>query len=473
MSKYIPYAVIYHKDNNETEVVMRNNLEELGQTPIPSYAIGNNDYIFVGWTNQIPTNNEYYIFQTTEEFENENMTLFTKDTLVYESLELWPIYIQLQITVNSNIDSELLQNGASLDNVRNITRPSATETQINSKMTPFEDYVFVGWYENYQNETDKGQLLTTNTSYILNDIESIENSVYTAVYKKIFTINYYNKSGEIIYTAYADQDSVRTFVTQVEDENGNNIEIPIDSEAYEKIIETLAPNEMFINWKWQKEQNTVIDWNSFYNQPIISSMNLYPKIRRVEATDSNGENVDIIVGEDNGKINVCLNEEYDEPNIDIHVEEIDIGPGGTSQKIDASGVEVDIYKDTDITSLPIGKGTTDENGNSTIDLYGEIIIKHNSSITQNEDVFIYQLLDENENVINEINVNSNEDKIIKVSFGNYKIRRKSSWAWRYAQGISDLYNIDNKNCEQEALFDKSRLIIKWFDSTSYIENKYE
>ena len=119
------------------------------------------------------------------------------------------------------------------------------------------------------------------------------------------------------------------------------------------------------------------------------------------------------------------------------------------RRCDASGVEVDIYKDTDITILPIGNGTTDENGNSNIDLYGEIIIKHNSSITQNEDVFIYQLLDEDENVINEFNVNSNEDKTIKVSFGNYKIRRKSSWSWRYAQSTSDLYNIDNINCEQE------------------------
>ena len=78
----------------------------------------------------------------------------------------------------------------------------------------------------------------------------------------------------------------------------------------------------------------------------------------------------------------------------------------------------------------------------------------------------------NNNVINEFNISLGDSKTLKVPYGRYKIKRKKSWSWRYAQVTSDVIVINNQNNNQEIIFEGNRVTNKWFDKSTYIDNEY-
>ena len=472
MAKYRPYTVIYHVNDSEARIVIRNHLDVLGEMPAPTYNIGNNDFILIGWTDEAPENGRYHYFQSYSSYENENLTIYNENTVVIKALELWPVYVKVQVEVSSNIDTILEQNNIDLETIRYVTRPSTNQTQINAVTTVLDEYVFSGWYKNYQNNSNKGELLTQNSTYIFENTESVEENTYTAVYKKVLEINYHDISGEIIYTANVDEDESRTFVTQVLDDEENPVEVPVDSGAYEEICNSLAPNEIFKNWQWQKQNGDIVQWDDFYNQNVTASMDLYPIIIRVQATDPEGQNANILAGNDNEKINIYFNEEYENPYISLHIEEIAYDGNGASTTQNIENMEVNLYKSNVSTESPIAGGITDENGNITIELFGEIIVTQEGE-EQDEDVFIYQVIDEDNNVVSEINLPMGESKTIKVPYGRYKVKRKKNWGWRYRQTSSEEFGIGNQNSGQEVTFEKDKVTNKWFDSTTYIDNKYK
>ena len=476
MAKYIPYAVIYHINNNDVEVVMRNNLEVLGEMPNPTYELGNNDFVLAGWTDEKPDNGEFHSFTTYEAYESENLTTYTENSLVYKALELYPVYVQVRIKVESNIDSILEQNNIDLETVRYITRPSVSQTQINAEIPELDNYVFDGWYKNYQSNSNKGELLTHYATYVFEDDESAQKNTYTAVYKKVQAINYHDTSGKIIYTADIDEDTQRTFVTEIIDDEENTIEVPIDSKAYEEIIKSLEDNEIFLNWQWQKENGTIVQWEDFYDQIVTGSMELYPIIRKVQVTDPDGEDVNILVGNEDEKINLYFNTEYKKPYISAHVEDIaydaNYDANGVNSTQNISNKDIKLYRSENTTEAPIGGGKTDENGNATIDLFGEIIVTQDGE-NKDDDVFIYQIIDENKKVVNEFKLSEGESKTIKMPYGTYTVKRKKNWAWRYKQTSSEEFNISNKSSGQEVTFEKDKVTSKWFDSTTYKDNEYK
>lgn len=470
MAKYRPYTVIYHLNEGDIKIVIRNHLDVLGEIQNPTFSIGNNGYVFMGWTDQVPENGKYHSYLTNSSFENDNLTMYNENTVVLEALELWPVYVKVNLNINSNIDSLLEQNNNNLEDTRYITRPTISETQINAESTALGNYVFEGWYKNYQSNSNKGELITNNLTYIFENDESSENNTYTAVYKRIININYHNTSREIIYTAYIGENEERSFVREELDNDNNTMMVPIDSQAYEEIYNSLAPNEVFVNWQWQVNSETISQWDSFYNETITTNMDLYPIIIKVDMKDPDNNNIDITVGNNNDKICICLNSSYEKPYTSVHISEISIGANSTSEQ-NLNNIQIDLYKNNDITGEPIANGVTDINGNSTLYVFGEIVVTQNTS-NQNNDVFIYQLLDTNNNVINEFNISLGESKTLKVPYGRYKVKRKKSWAWRYAKVTSDVIVINNQNNNQEIIFEGNRVTNKWFDKSTYIDNEY-
>ena len=75
-------------------------------------------------------------------------------------------------------------------------------------------------------------------------------------------------------------------------------------------------------------------------------------------------------------------------------------------------------------------------------------------------------------MINEILLSQDESKVIKIPYGNYKLKQKKNWAWRYTQEINEEYTISNNSYKLNIIFNEARGIIKWFDSMTYISNQY-
>ena len=478
MAKYRPYTVVYHLNTGTTNIQIRNYLDPLGEMPTPSYSLGNNGYVFVGWTDEEPANSNYYSFETYQAYQTADLTEYTENSIVYKALELYPIYVRVQAQVQSNIDATLTQNSVNLSSIRYITRPSVNQIQLNAKTSEqtndLDGYVFEGWYVNYQNDANRGDLLTRNTTYILEGNEGAQATTYTAVYTRIYGIYYHDTTGAVIYTAYVDENTSRTFVTQTLDNNNNTVEVPIDSGAYDAIWDSLEANEIFLNWQWEQANGTLVQWEDFYDQTVTGTMDLYPIIRRIEVTDPSGDDVDIIVGMENDEINLCFDTEYEEPYISIHVEDVAYDSNGVSSSEDIEDMPINLYASHQSMQSTLGEATTDEDGEAIIYLFGKInITQLSEQQDSDDDVFIYQILDANNHVIDEVSVPLGETKTIIVPYGRYRVRRKANWAWRYPQSITNEFGITNLNIEENVNFVKNKVTNKWFDGTSYIDNDYE
>lgn len=471
MAKYRPYTVAFHLNVGETKIVIRNHLDVLGETPNPTYNMSD-DAIFIGWTDEIPSNSRYHYFQNYDDYNDEELSMYTNNAMVYNALELWPVYVELELTINSNIDTVLTQNNINLKNVRNVTRPSISQTQLNAQATVLNNYTFVGWYKDYQNEENKGELISQNEAYILESNECIGEKIFTAVYKRTGYVNYHDKSGNIIYTAEIDENEERSFVREALDNDENIIEVPIDSEAYEEICDTLEKNEVFLNWQWVKPNGTIEQWEDFYDETITENMDLYPIIRKVQAKDPDDADVDIRIGIENGKVNVFFDSQYSKPYIVLHIEDIGYDSNGIDSENDVKNAQINIYKDENNIQSAIASGVTDANGDSTIRLYGDMLLIQDGDKTK-DDVFIYQLLDEDDNVVKEFSLTIGESKTIEVPYNEYRIVRKGNWAWRYTNNYNEELTISNITSGQEVLIEGDRITNKWFDATNYIDNRYQ
>lgn len=477
MAKYEPLVLVYHLNGSDAEVVIRNSGDAIGNMPLPTYTLSDlsQKHIFKGWTNIKPTGKGYYEFNTNNEFKDSNVILKNSLELVNESMELWPVYINRQIEVNSNIDNYLNNNNIELSDVRYITRPSIDKSQLNAKNEDLGDYEFLGWYKNYKSLDDMGDIITKNTTYVLESEECLEDVVYTAVYREVYQINYFNTRGEIIYTANAYQNETRTFVDDIEDESGNTITVPIDYEAYNYIYEDLEFNEIFKNWQWKKNDETIVEWNDFYNKNINQNMNIYPIINKIIVKDPSENILDdekIIIGMKQNDIYVCLDEEYNQAKLSVHVEENSFKGNETYDTINLKDENILVYASVDIQKNTIGTAVTDENGDATIYLYGEIkISRENTKEDAKDDIFIFEILDKDNKVINEIIISQNNNKIIKIPYGHYTIRPKVKWSWRYNE-LNQKINVSNKNDEINIIFDGDRITNKWFDGMTYLDNLY-
>ena len=69
-------------------------------------------------------------------------------------MELWPVYINIRVNVNSNIDAELTAAGRNPEEIRKVYRDAADSIQTRVMAEEVEGYKFFGWYK----EIPAGQL---------------------------------------------------------------------------------------------------------------------------------------------------------------------------------------------------------------------------------------------------------------------------------------------------------------------------
>ena len=480
MAKYENIILIYHLNETDFKTEVRKSGETIGTMPTPTFNIKDlsENYIFVGWSDLKPQSNGYHKLNTYSDIEN--ISIINNSYLITSSMELWPVYVKMQIDVNSNIDDYLNDNSSNPEDVRYITRPDIGKSQLNAE--DVKGYQFIGWYKSYVNDDDKGELVTKNKTYLLQSYESLQKEVYTAVYVRAYRINYYNTKGDIIYSVGVRQDENRTFVNEVLDDKGNKVITPIDYEAYQKINNELALNESFRNWQWEQSDGTMIAWDDFYNKKITQDMDLYPIVRQITVKDSEGNNIDmigtndkepdIILGTDNQKIYAYLNTDYNKPNLTVHVDDIYYGNHDNTHVNALKDIEIILYKNNDMTQESLANKLTNENGDAFIELIGKITIGVNTN-EDNEDLFIFQIINESGNLVNEVLVGNGENKVIEVHYGNYKVVEKNDWSWRYKEEFSKDININNNNITINIIYEETKSIFKWFDFMTKKENEYK
>lgn len=476
IANYEPYVLVYHLNDNDVNINIRNFGEEVGEIPEPTYDLNmlSERHLFVGYTTQIP-NLGYHSFNSYEDYLNSNIKTINTNAPVSKSLELWPIYVSTSLSVNSNIDGYLLNNSIDLTSVRNITREGNNKIKLLINQSIINNYNFIGWYKNYNSNDDLGQLVTTNTELILTEEDSLSNETYTAVYKEIYTLNYYDRNGNLLHSVDVSQDEERTFVISTEDANGISVYTPIDYEAFESIYNTLYINESFKNWQWITDTGSIVDWNNFYDKKITSDMNLYPVINRVIVKDYNdleldvtSSNPQVVLGvKDNGLV-ATLNTLYANSKMTVHLEEVAYN---ISQPIiiNIKDVNVVFYEHNSLESDIIGEEKTDINGDAIFSFQKvfKISLSDDSNVN-NEDVFILNIID-SDNTIVSLSLTNNETKKIKIPYGSYKIVEDNNWSWRYKNQYTtdiELSNYSNLHIK----VNKNISTNKWFDKMSVRNN---
>ena len=480
MAKYQSNILLYHLNDIDIKTEVKKSGDMVGTMPNPTYKVNDliKNYIFVGWTNSKPEDRGYHKLEVT--YELESLNIINSTYTISNSMELWPAYLKIQIKIESNID-DYLNNIIDLESVRYITRPDIDKAQLNTKEV--DGYQFIGWYKNYKSSQEKGDLITENKTYLLQRRENLKTDTYTAVYIRTYKVNYYNTKGEIIYTADVKQDENRTFVNEILDEEGNKVITPIDYEAYKKIGESLNLNESFRNWQWRQSNGTLVQWEDFYNKTITQDMNLYPIVRKISAQDADGNEIDVIgtaekqpdivLGTGNEKIYAYFNINYEKPSLTIHVEDICYVDNTEASIEYPKDIEVTLYKNNNIMEEYLANKKTDENGDVKIDFVGEITISVNTGEGNREDSFIFQVLDKDNNIVNEIILSQGESQNIKISYGNYKVVEKNDWSWRYINEFYKDVNVHNNNNKISITYEEKRGINKWFDSTTHVDNQYK
>ena len=152
-------------------------------------------------------------------------------------------------------------------------------------------------------------------------------------------------------------------------------------------------------------------------------------------------------------------------NLKIHIEKISYNSSKNATIEFMNNINITLLNNKESQETII-TDKTDNNGDLTINLIGEVEISRKDS--NNKDVYIFNILNENNEIINEILLSQGESKIVRIPYGKYKIVQKKDWAWRYFEDLGKEICITNYNEKSNILYDEERIINKWFDSMSYI-----
>ena len=306
VANYEPLVVVYHVNDGVTETVVRNNGQQLGKGPDPTFDIANIDtanagiHVFVGWTATRPATGQYAIW-------SEGTAMVSSSTIVHQSMELWPVYRAATVNVNSNID-DVIPEGQH-ENYRSLSRLGSIDSvALVAEAQDFPGYQFDHWATGYIDDGNQGNPVTENSNFVLRGGKPFDGTLYTAVYVPVHEVRYHDTQGNVIYTANV-KGGDRTFVhdvpagTEAAPDSGGEAtagpegtipptqSTPIDVEAYHNIAVALDSaasvdgREAFSNWQWS-DNGTMVPWDQFCNAAITQDMDLYPVTWQVKVTDA-------------------------------------------------------------------------------------------------------------------------------------------------------------------------------------------
>ena len=325
----VPVQVVYHLDDNGGDGDLDAKTASIGDllpstTKTPTFDQFDSAF-HVGW---IVGGENGSVTEWTDQLDLAEPGVDT----VTGTTHLWPVYRQGSVTVKSNIDVELINNGVADLNTVRTTKVRGDSLVLVAKGV--EGYRFDGWYTGYTSDTERGTPLTTAYEYPLTGDARFNGATYTAVYTDmgdIPQVQYHDTGGNVIYTAYAEgEDEGRTFLDEVPynkpvfdengdpvlDENGNQVtqevteKVIIDLDAFNIInAELAAANsaegaqayEEFVTWQWvdngegaPERWGKNDDKENFINEKVSDNvdaeqtgdkvMHLYPVTIKLKAT---------------------------------------------------------------------------------------------------------------------------------------------------------------------------------------------
>lgn len=522
---YTPAVLVYHMTDKDTSYQVKNINSQVGTMPVTTNAEHPTAYM-AAWVKDKPSDGSWcHHVASKAAFDNAKYQIVTARTIVKQSMELYPVFIESSVEVQSNIDQTLTDQGIDLNTVRYIQN---TDNKFSIVANDYKGYVFKGWYIEYQSEENPGNLVTKKSTHALTKKELLDSSkkVYTAVYAEAIDINYHDYDGNILYTAKTTEDEKRSFV----EKNDSGQEIPIDVDAFTKVIEKThqlgedrGTDMQFVEWRLQEKESdgTYVyqDWKDFKDRPITESVDLYPVAYEVgfySPADSSSGSADIpyegmeysVRQEEDGtkRIDALFTTEYTDSQIKITTKEItwersaQTPDGGRVEK-GISGIHTAVYmkgvpdaaqNDTYI-SASDGNVDTDQDGVAIHDIYGTLIIKKEylESAHRNETI-IMNLQKQNPdgsavgNVLS-VPMTVGEDgtgKIqLKMPLGTYEISEDLNWSWRdkldkIEKNGSPVAGSDKVSVQINVLspeivtFTNSRANNKWFSDSCEKRNEF-
>ena len=500
---YEPLVINFHVDTDEIISIVRNSGETINKSseemPLPRFEVNG---IFMGYSEE-ESGTGYHLLDDVSQLDD--YTLVNGGSVVTHSMELYPVYVRIAIDVNSNIDTYLVDEGIEPSSVRYVENNNdyanivATET-VNA-------YQFVGWYTDYVDDGNLGNLVSKDKEVIINGEDAITDKLYTAVYKQVVRVNYHGIDDDrtVIYCANV-VSGTRSFIESVTyidptTEQEVTVDAIIDGEAFELIDESLGDNQKFINWVYYDGENTY-QWDEFANEIIVTGMDLYPKVVEAKSyerpLDKDGnviftdeiDFVSVILSSTNNddvityECNAFFNKEY--YNIEGDIEEYkrnEIIPQVAIRTTETTylpeilntaktGVEVSLYK-VEYGDL-IGTKNTDVYGYANFPLYGLFTINNNAE-GENDDFIIIVSRSDGEEYVPYLrfSLRDDESKIIRLPYGDYSVSIDNDYAWRYADKSAATGRIISNYRDAEVKLVNIKDNNKWFDYSERKVNEYE
>ena len=495
---YQPYVVIFHQNGTEEMVTqLYNQYDHIRNTPLPTVQDKNsalNDYLFIGWTEQTPENGLYltYVAETDETVTYDKMDdiyHFVGDgTSVSHAMELWPVYINIRVQVNSNIDAELTEKGVDLNTIRKVDRNAADSLQTKVVATEVEGYKFYGWYKEipsgsladdaqYTNE----RLVSKDSTYHLTGDKPYETTVYTARYLKVYKVVYHDQNGDELITDYVYENDDHTFVKQekLTDADGNpvmdesrspvTVSTPCFPDAFSAMYERLTNSQAFETWLWIKSTGEQVEYNDFCTNRIITDciasdpgsgreMHLYPVVWSLSATDSKNAPYSglLLSGTFDSagyqvKAYFSGDTVYCQPSITVHVEKTVWSDNGGVITVSDEGqrsIPVTLYPNNHSDAQLMGTENTNTEGDATFSITATLTIKKSGGAELAGKSFLFTVVNNDTKTVNKVSVTCEADSdgksasgtvTLKLPAGIYSVTEDAKWAYRYNAAYSVSY----------------------------------
>ena len=443
---YEPYVLTYHVSAEKNQYEVRNSNDFVGNQPKEELNLPKEN-IFIGWTLEKPEE-MYWSNSQGHDLVDE------KDT-VKGSMELWPVFDQAKIKVESNID-DIYENDTDIRDWKKTD--TGYKLWAQEKVNIGEKrYTFVEW----QKKNPKGEFETFSKDSEAPIKEVLSDQTYKAIYDESYVINYHDLKGEIIYTANASKtQNQRSFIQEIDGK-----EAIIDIGAFENIQEQLTVNDMLIQWQW-KNGDKLVDWNDFYNEMIKTDMDLYPVVYSFSSKDS--EETDYqgvkytrasdLQGKEDTELDVpatiyaYMTEIYTQSKLLIEAKEYSYIDGSMNvhplvdKTINLQVADENMQTKEDYVDNPYStyeEKNTDNNGQAIFEFTGKLEIQKNveDNETSEEDIFIFKIKNEQGEIL-EVPVKGNESVILSLPCGKYSVEEDANWSWRYTLIDSNMGNVN-------------------------------
>lgn len=495
---YQPYVVIFHQNGTEEMVTqIYNQYDHIRNTPLPTVQDKNSaldDYLFIGWTEQTPENGMYltYVAGTDETVTYDKMDdiyHFVDDgTVVSHAMELWPVYINIRVQVNSNIDTELTEKGVDPNTIHMVERNAADSLQTKVVATEVEGYKFYGWYKEIPSgsladdaQYTDNRLVSKDSTYRLTGDKPYETTVYTARYLKVYKVVYHDQNGDELMTDYVYENDDHTFVKQenltdadgnpVMDESNNPVTVstPYFPDAFSAMSERLTNSQAFETWLWIKSTGEQVEYNNFCTNRIIADciesdpgsgreMHLYPVVWSLSATDSkNAPYLGLLLSGTFDRAGYQVNAYfsgdtvYCQPSITVHVGKTVWNDNAGVITVSDKGQEsipVTLYPNNHSDAQLMGTENTNTEGDATFSITATLTIKKSGGAELAGKSFLFTVVNGDTKTVNKVFVTCETDSAgksasgtvtLKLPAGIYSVTEDEKWAYRYNAAYSVSY----------------------------------